>query len=157
MLHWKKKREVKISIDFKPALDFEKLDARILRDLNEHGKMKFANLFKLWLPQKAISVFQKLSNIDIEKQASKISGAERKKIVSLLKNLEFTVKAHRGYNEAVVTAGGVCTDEVNPKTMESKLVQGLYFAGEVLNLDANTGGYNLQIAFSTGWLAGGLG
>lgn len=151
------KREVKISIDFKPALDFEKLDARILRDLNEHGKMKFANLFKLWLPQKAISVFQKLSNIDIEKQASKISGAERKKIVSLLKNLEFTVKAHRGYNEAVVTAGGVCTDEVNPKTMESKLVQGLYFAGEVLNLDANTGGYNLQIAFSTGWLAGGLG
>ena len=105
---------------------------------------------------KAISVFQKLSNIDIENKPVKFRE-QNVKIVSLLKNLEFTVKAHRGYNEAVVTAGGVCTDEVNPKTMESKLVQGLYFAGEVLNLDANTGGYNLQIAFSTGWLAGGLG
>ncbi|MCK9254335.1 MAG: NAD(P)/FAD-dependent oxidoreductase [Bacteroidales bacterium] len=156
VLALEEKRKVKILIDFKPALSFEKLDLRILRDLDENGKMKLANLFKFWLPQKAIPVFYKLLNIDLEKKASQVSAEERKKIVFLLKNMEFSVKTHRGYKEAVVTAGGVCLNEINPKTMASKLVKGLYFAGEVLDLDANTGGYNLQIAFSTGWLAGGL-
>ena len=147
------KAKIKIIIDFKPALDKEKLDARILRDINEHGKMKLANLFKLWLPQKAISVFLEIVKIDTEKPAHQVSGIERKQIVEALKSFELNIIAHRGFKEAVITAGGVCLDEVNPKTMESKIIKGLYFAGEVLNLDANTGGYNLQIAFSTGWLA----
>ncbi len=147
-------KKVKIFIDFKPALSYEKLDARLLRDLSEHGKMRLANLFKLWLPQKAIPVFCELLNISIDKQASQVTGVERKKILALLKKMEFTVKTHRGFKEAVITAGGVCLDEINPKTMQSKIVKGLYFAGEIINLDANTGGYNLQIAFSTAWLAG---
>lgn len=149
-------QSVTISVDFKPALDFEKLDARLMRDFNEHGKMKVGNLFKLWLPQKAISVFIQELKIDEEKPANQMSGKERKAIVSLLKSLNFTIIGHRGFKEAVVTAGGVALNEVNPKTMESKIKQGLYFAGEVLNLDANTGGYNLQVAFSTGWLAASI-
>jgi predicted Rossmann fold flavoprotein len=116
--------------------------------------MRVGNLFKLWLPQKAIPVFIEELKIDEEKPANQISGKERKAIVDLLKSLNFTIIGHRGFKEAVVTAGGVELNEVNPKTMESKIKTGLYFAGEVLNLDANTGGYNLQIAFSTGWLAG---
>jgi predicted Rossmann fold flavoprotein len=148
------KEKVKLSIDFKPALDYEKLDTRIQRDLNEHGKMRVGNLFKLWLPQKAIPVFIEELKVDEEKPANQISGKERKAIVDLLKSLNFTIVGHRGFKEAVVTAGGVELNEVIPKTMESRIKTGLYFAGEVLNLDANTGGYNLQIAFSTGWLAG---
>jgi hypothetical protein len=151
-----RKDTVTISVDFKPALDFEKLDARLLRDFNEHGKMKVGNLFKLWLPQKAVPVFIKELKIDEEKPANQMSGKERKAIVSLLKDLKFTITGHRGFKEAVITAGGVALDEINPKTLESKLKKGLYFAGEVINLDANTGGYNLQIAFSTGWLAGSI-
>ncbi len=116
--------------------------------------MKVGNLFKLWLPQKAIPVFIQQLKIDEEKPANQMSGKERKAIVSLLKNLSFTITGHRGFKEAVITAGGVALDEINPKTLESKLKVGLFFAGEVINLDANTGGYNLQIAFSTGWLAG---
>lgn len=150
------KSSVSISVDFKPALDFEKLDARLLRDFNEHGKMKVGNLFKLWLPQKAIPVFLRELGMDEEKPANQVSGKERKAIVNKLKNLSFTITGHRGFKEAVITAGGVALDEINPKTLESKLKTGLYFAGEVINLDANTGGYNLQIAFSTGWLASEL-
>lgn len=156
VLALERKELVSISIDFKPALDFEKLDARLMRDFNEHGKMKVGNLFKLWLPQKAIPVFIETLKIDEEKFANQISGKERKAIVSLLKGFNFTVIGHRGFKEAVITAGGVSLSEVNPKTLESKLKQGLYFAGEGLNLDANTGGYNLQIAFSTGWLAANI-
>ncbi|HOZ31156.1 MAG TPA: NAD(P)/FAD-dependent oxidoreductase [Bacteroidales bacterium] len=144
---------VNISIDFKPALDHITLDKRLLRDLNEHGKKKLENVFKLLLPQKAIDIFLKILKIDVEKPANQISGKERKAIVDLLKDFNCTVTGHRGFNEAVITAGGVSLEEVNPKTLESRLKKGLYFAGEVLNLDANTGGYNLQIAFSTGWLA----
>jgi predicted Rossmann fold flavoprotein len=150
------KAQVTVSVDFKPALDFEKLDNRLLRDFNEHGKMKVGNLFKLWLPQKAIPVFLKELEMDEEKPANQVSGKERKAIVNKLKNLSFTITGHRGFKEAVITAGGVALDEINPKTLESKLKAGLYFAGEVINLDANTGGYNLQIAFSTGWLAANL-
>lgn len=153
VLALEEKAQVSISVDFKPALDFEKLDNRLLRDFNEHGKMRVGNLFKLWLPQKAIPVFISELNIDEEKPAHQVSGKERKAIVNKLKNLSFTITGHRGFKEAVVTAGGVSLKEINPKTLESKLKKGLYFAGEVINLDANTGGYNLQIAFSTGWLA----
>jgi len=147
------KSRVEISIDFKPALDVEKLDKRLLRDLNEHGKRKLENVFRLLLPQKAITVFLDALKIEAEKPANQISAKERKAIANLLKNFKCTITGHRGFKEAVVTAGGVSLDEVNPKTLESKIKKGLYFAGEVLNLDANTGGYNLQIAFSTGWLA----
>lgn len=148
-----KKNNVKISIDLKPALDQQKLDARLLRDLNEHGKKNVDNIFKLWLPSKMIPVFIELLKIDSKKQAHQISAKERKNILLLMKNFEFEVSAYRGFKEAIITSGGINTDEVSGKTMQSKIVQNLFFAGEVLNLDANTGGYNFQIAFSTAFLA----
>jgi len=147
-------KKVKILLDLKPALDNSKLDERILRDIDANGKKKLANLYKNWLPQKAIPVFMELVEIDPEKTASQVSGKERGRILNTFKNLELNIASHRGFKEAIVTSGGVSLSEVNQRTMESKLVEGLYFAGEVLDLDADTGGYNLQIAFSTGWLAG---
>ncbi|HNQ68723.1 MAG TPA: NAD(P)/FAD-dependent oxidoreductase [Bacteroidales bacterium] len=147
------KSKVNVTIDFKPALDYNTLDKRLLRDLNENGKKKVENVFKLLLPQRAIEVFLQILHIEREKPANQISAKERKAIADLLKNFNCNIIGHRGFKEAVITAGGVSLDEVNPKTLESKILKGLYFAGEVLNLDANTGGYNLQIAFSTGWLA----
>ncbi|MDD3740806.1 MAG: NAD(P)/FAD-dependent oxidoreductase, partial [Bacteroidales bacterium] len=127
------KSKVIVSLDFKPALDIDKLDKRLMRDLNENGKKKVENIFKLLLPQKAIPVFLNSLNIDPDKPANQISGKERKQIVELLKNFSCTVTGHRGFKEAVITAGGVALDEVSPKTLESKLKKGLYFAGEVLN------------------------
>jgi len=147
-------RKVRLSIDLKPALDEKKLDARILRDLDANGKAKLKALFREWLPMQMISVFISLARLDAEKTASQLSGDERRRIVSLMKDFAFDIVGHRDFNEAIVTSGGVSVAEVNQKTMESKLVKGLFFAGEVLDVDANTGGYNLQIAFSTGWLAG---
>ncbi len=147
-------QSVSMSIDFKPALDENKLDTRILRDLDENGKTKLRLLFKQWLPSQMIPTFIKKLQIDVEKLANQVSGAERHKIVSLLKNFSFDIVGHRDFNEAIVTSGGVNVNEINQKTMESKFVKGLFFAGEVLDVDANTGGYNLQIAYSTGWLAG---
>jgi predicted Rossmann fold flavoprotein len=146
--------KVYISIDLKPALDEQKLDKRLIRDLNEHGKKKLVNIFKYWLPSTMVPVFIKLLNFDPEKECHQVSAKERKKITYLLKNLRFRISNHRSFKEAIITAGGVSTKEISPKTMESKLVKGLYFAGEIINLDAETGGYNLQIAYSTGWLAG---
>lgn len=148
-----KKNNVKISIDLKPALDQKKLDARLLRDLNEHGKKNVDNIFKLWLPSKMIPVFIELLKIDSKKQAHQISAKERKSILMLMKNFEFEVSGYRGFKEAIITSGGISTEEVSGKTMQSKIIQNLFFAGEVLNLDANTGGYNFQIAFSTAFLA----
>ncbi|MDD4150543.1 MAG: NAD(P)/FAD-dependent oxidoreductase [Bacteroidales bacterium] len=147
------KNDVKIQIDFKPALDIDKLDIRLMRDLNENGKKQMGNLFRKLLPQKAIPVFLEALMLDENKLANQISAKERKAIVELLKGMNFTITGHRGFKEAVITAGGVCLDEITPQTMQSKLKKGLYFAGEVLDIDANTGGYNLQIAYSTGWLA----
>ncbi len=147
-------RRVRLSIDLKPALDEKKLDARILRDLDANGKAKLKALFREWLPMQMIPVFVNLAKLDTEKPASQLSGEERRKIVSLMKDFAFDIVGHRDFNEAIITSGGVSVDEINQKTMESKLVKGLFFAGEVLDVDANTGGYNLQIAFSTGWLAG---
>ena len=146
--------KVEISIDLKPALDEKKLDARLLRDLNSHGKKQVYNIFKLWLPSKLIPVFLELLKIDGQKLCNQVSAKERKKILLLMKSLKFVVSGHPGFEEAIITAGGVKTTEINSKTMESKLVKSLYFAGEVIDLDGNTGGFNLQIAFSTGWLAG---
>ena len=146
--------KVHLAIDLKPALDEKKLDTRIIRDLGSNGKMKLKALFRQWLPMQMIPVFVELANLDGEKLASQVLGEDRRKIVSLMKDFSFDIVGHRDFNEAIITCGGVQVGEVNQKTMESKLVKGLYFAGEVLDVDANTGGYNLQIAFSTGWLAG---
>lgn len=149
-----KKNRVDITIDLKPALDEKKLDNRLLRDLNEHGKKRILNIFKLWLPASMVPVFIEILKLDPQKECHQISGQERKQIRHLLKNFPLKVSHHRSFKEAIITAGGISTDEIRPKTMESKLVKGLYFAGEVIDLDAETGGYNLQIAYSTGWLAG---
>jgi len=147
-------KKVEISIDLKPALDEQKLDKRLVRDLNENGKKKVENTFKLWLPSKMIPVFINETNIDPNKQGHQITAKERKKIRILMKDFRFQVSGIRSFKEAIITAGGVETNEIDSKTMESKLIKNLFFTGEVLNLDANTGGYNLQIAWSTGWVAG---
>ena len=149
-----KKNQVEVTIDLKPALDDQKLDNRLIRDLNEHGKKKLGNIFQFWLPASMVPVFIELLEIDPEKECHQVSAKERKQILHLLKNFRFKISHHRSFKEAIITAGGVATDEISPKTMESKLVKGLFFAGEMIDLDAETGGYNLQIAYSTGWLAG---
>ncbi|HEC43505.1 MAG TPA: NAD(P)/FAD-dependent oxidoreductase [Bacteroides sp.] len=145
---------VEISIDLKPALDEQKLDNRLLRDLNEHGKKRVINVFRYWLPASMVPVFIDLLGLDPDKECHQVSAKERKQIRHLLKNLSFKVTNHRSFKEAIISAGGVTTKEISSKTMESKLVSGLYFAGEMIDLDGETGGYNLQIAYSTGWLAG---
>lgn len=151
-LHARKK--VQLSIDLKPALDEAKLDARLLRDLDANGKKQFQTLLKGLLPQKLIPVCVALTGIPSDKVCHQITADDRKRLRSWLKDFRLDITGHRSFGQAIVTAGGVDTREVNPRTMESKRISGLYFAGEVLDLDADTGGYNLQAAFSTGWLAG---
>ena len=146
--------QVEISIDLKPALDDQKLDVRLQRDLNEHGKKQLENIFKLWLPSKLIPVFLEKTGIDGNKECHQVSAKERKNILLLMKDFRLKVSGYRSFKEAIITAGGVNTNDINPSTMESKKIKGLYFAGEILDLDAETGGFNLQIAFSTGWVAG---
>ncbi len=145
--------KIDISIDLKPALDSTKLDNRLLRDLNEYGKKQIENIFKLWLPAKLIPVFIKKCGIDPNKEGHQITSQERNAIKSLMKDFKIEVTGYRPFKEAIITAGGISTKEIDPKTMESRLVKNLYFAGEVIDVDADTGGYNLQIAYSTGWLA----
>lgn len=147
-------KKVIFSIDLKPALDEKKLDARILRDINENGKMQFSSLAKLWLPYKLIPVFTDIIKIPHNKIVNQVNTEERKRIRLWLKDFRFEVTGHRSFDEAIITGGGVDINEIDPLTMESKLIKNLYFSGEVLDLDADTGGYNLQIAFSTGWVAG---
>lgn len=149
-----KKNKVEITIDLKPALDENKLDHRLLRDLNEHGKKKINNIFRNWLPASMVPVFIETLGLDPEKECHQVSAKERKQIKVLMKNFRFKITNNRSFKEAIITAGGISLNEISPKTMESKLVKGLYFAGEMIDLDAETGGYNLQIAYSTGWLAG---
>ncbi len=149
-----KKNKVEITVDLKPALDEQKLDRRLLRDLNEHGKKKISNIFRYWLPSSMIPVFIEILELDTEKEGHQVSSKERKQIRYLLKNMHFRITGSRSFKEAIITAGGVSTKEISSRTMESKLVAGLYFAGEMIDLDAETGGYNLQIAYSTGWTAG---
>lgn len=141
-------------IDLKPALDEKTLDSRIQRDFSENSNRDFANSLGKLLPSKLIPVIVKLSGIDGNKKVNQISRKERMTLMRLLKCLTVTVKDFRPIDEAIVTGGGVCVSEINPKTMESKLIKGLYFAGEVIDVDAYTGGFNLQIAFSTGYAAG---
>ncbi len=147
-------KDVKLVIDLKPALDFDVLDARIQRDFEKYTRKQYKNCLDDLLPQKLIPVITELSGIPPEKPVNQITKEERHKLVKLFKGLELTITGARPLNEAIVTAGGVCTDEINPSTMESKLVKGLFLAGEVVDVDGYTGGFNLTIAFSTGRLAG---
>lgn len=145
---------VKLIIDLKPALAEEKLDERIQRDFLKFSRKQFKNSLDELLPQKLIPVIVRLSKIDSAKTVNQITKEERRFLVKLLKNLTLTINGARPIEEAIVTSGGVSVDEINPSTMESKLIKGLFFAGEVIDLDAYTGGFNLTIAFSTGYLAG---
>ena len=145
---------MQLSIDLKPALSNEQLDARILRDFEEFKNKQFKNSLDQLLPQKLIGIIINLCGISPEKQVNAITKEERATLVNTLKNLTFTIARFGGFNEAVITKGGIDVKEIDPTTMESKLAKGVYFAGEVLDLDALTGGYNLQIAWSTGAAAG---
>lgn len=144
----------KIILDLKPALTEEVLDKRIQKDFKKYTNKKFENSLDDLLPKKLIPFIVNLSGIDSETVVHQISREQRKSLVSLLKGIEFNVKRYKSIDEAIVTSGGVKTNEINSSTMESKLVKGLYFAGEVIDVDAYTGGFNLQIAFSTGYVAG---
>ena len=146
--------ELKLYIDLKPALTPEKLDDRIQRDFIKFSNKQVKNALNELLPQKLIPVVIMLSEIDPEKLVHQVTKGERIKLLQILKRLEITIEGFRPIEEAIVTAGGVKTDEINPSTMESKLVKGLFFAGEIIDVDGYTGGYNLQIAFSTGFVAG---
>lgn len=149
-----KKRPLTMDIDLKPALSKEQLDARILRDFEEMKNRRFKNSLSKLFPARLIPVMVSRSGIDPEKQVNEVTAEERGRLVELTKAFRVTLTGLRGYNEAIVTQGGVSVKEVNPSTMESRLMPGLYFAGEVLDLDGVTGGFNLQIAWSTGMLAG---
>lgn len=148
------KEQLPIYIDLKPALSMDELDKRILRDFEEVMNKQFKNSLGKLLPTKMIPIVIELSGIDPDKKVNEISKEERKSLVMLLKHMPLTVTGLRGWNEAIITKGGVSVKDINPSTMESKVVNHLYFCGEVLDLDAMTGGYNLQIAWSTGYLAG---
>ena len=147
-------QSVVLSIDLKPALDEHTLDARLLRDLDVHGKQQFRTLLKGLLPGKLIPVCIDSTSIPPDKAGHQITAQERKRLRTWLKDFRLEVSGYRPFTEAIITAGGVDVREVDPRTMASRLVEGLYFAGEVLDVDADTGGYNLQAAFSTGWVAG---
>jgi len=144
----------KIVIDLKPALSEQQLDARVLRDFSENNNRNFINALNFLLPKKLVPVIVSLSGIPMDTKVNSVTREQRAKLVYLLKHFTVTVTDFRPIEEAVVTSGGVKISEIDPKTMQSKLIDGLYFAGEVIDVDAYTGGFNLQIAFSTGHLAG---
>nr|WP_297767618.1 NAD(P)/FAD-dependent oxidoreductase [uncultured Butyrivibrio sp.] len=152
--HYEKDKSAKIFLDLKPALSEEQLDKRVLRDFEEGLNKSFKNILGGLFPSKLIPVMIKLSGIDPEKKVNAITKEERTAFVKLIKNLPLTVTGTRSFNEAIITRGGVSVKEINPSTMESKLVKGLFFAGEVIDVDTETGGFNLQVAWSTGHLAG---
>lgn len=145
---------IRMSIDLKPALTEEQLDDRILRDFKDFKNKQFKHSLDKLLPQKMIPLIIELSKIDENKRVNEITKEERKNLVQLLKNFTITIKDFRPVEEAIITCGGINTKEINPKTMESKIIKGLYFAGEIIDVDAYTGGFNLQIAYSTGYTAG---
>ncbi|MDE7440479.1 MAG: aminoacetone oxidase family FAD-binding enzyme, partial [Clostridia bacterium] len=147
-------KAVRLSLDFKPALSDEQLDARILRDFDKFKNKDISNCLKELLPNAIIPIILERCSIIPTKKINCITRNERQSLLTTIKNFDMIVSSLRGFDEAIVTAGGVDVSEVNPKTMESKIVKGMYFCGEVLDIDALTGGFNLQIAFSTGFAAG---
>jgi predicted Rossmann fold flavoprotein len=147
-------KDVKLVIDMKPALDDDTLDTRLQRDFEKFSRKQFKNSLDELLPQKMIPVVIELSGIPEEKPVNQITKEERHRLIDLFKRFTLEITGSRPITEAIVTAGGVRTNEINPSTMESKLVNGLFFAGEVIDVDGYTGGFNLTIAFSTGYLAG---
>lgn len=149
-----KNRKIVLKIDFKPALSEEKLDERILRDFLEFKNKQFKNSLDKLLPQKLIPIIIEKSGINPDKKVNEINKKERKELIKILKNFEIEISGFRPIEEAIVTSGGISIKEINPKTMESKLIPNLYFAGEIIDVDAYTGGFNLQIAYSTGYTAG---
>ena len=149
----RRERRVELAVDLKPALDETKLDNRLLRDLKEHATKRMDGILRKWLPAALVPVLLEQSGVAAGKPGHQLSSAERRRILLLMKHLRLTITGCRPFKEAIVTAGGVVTSEIDPHTMESKLIGNLHFAGELVDLDADTGGYNLQIAFSTGWIA----
>ena len=149
-----KKDKIQLVIDLKPALSEEKLNNRILKDFEKFKNKQFKNSLDDLIPKKMIETIIKLSGIDLNKQVNEINKMERLDLVKLLKNFKLTIKGFRDINEAIITAGGIDIKEINSSTMESKIIKGLYFAGEIIDVDAYTGGFNLQIAYSTGYTAG---
>lgn len=149
-----KEKKIILKIDFKPALKEEKLDERILRDFNEFKNKQFKNALDKLLPQKLIPVIIEKSAINPNKKVNEITKKERANLLKQLKDFEIEVKGFRSIEEAIITSGGISIKEINPKTMESKIIKGLFFAGEIIDVDSYTGGFNLQIAYSTGYVAG---
>lgn len=149
-----KQGKIYLSIDLKPALDEEKLDARLLRDFEKNKNKEFRNSLDELLPQKMIEPFINILGINPHKKVNEITKQERQSIIKLLKSFNVQIKGFGPIEDAIITSGGVSINEINPKTMESKLISGLYFAGEIIDVDAYTGGFNLQIAYSTGYAAG---
>ena len=147
-------KQAKLYIDLKPALTQEQLDKRILREFDANRNKQFKNAIAALFPAKMLNIMPSLAQIDPERKVNEITKEERERFLHTIKHLELTITGVRDYNEAIITKGGVKVSEINPSTMESRNIKGLYFAGEVLDLDALTGGYNLQIAWSTGHLAG---
>lgn len=146
--------ELTLSIDLKPALDEKTLDARLLSDFKERANKDFSNSLGALLPSKMIEPFVKVTGIDAHKKMNSVTKEERRKILNTLKDFRISLSGLRPIEEAIITSGGIEVKEINPKTMESKIIPGLYFAGEIIDVDAYTGGFNLQIAYSTGYIAG---
>lgn len=149
-----KKKELRLSIDLKPALDLQTLDERVLRDFEENKNRIFGNSLDKLLPKSLIPVVIEHSEIPYDKKVNEITKDERKKLINTIKNFDLTLTGLRGFNEAIITHGGINVKEIDPGTMESKIIKNLFFAGEIIDVDAVTGGFNLQIAWSTGYLAG---
>ncbi len=147
-------QDVRLSIDLKPAVSHSQLKNRIARVMHQHGKKQLVNILKEFLPLKMIPVFLEKTELDPDKPGNMITAEEQKTLRLWCKELHMEISGYRSFKEAVITSGGVKLSQVNPRTMESRIIKGLYFAGEVLDIDADTGGYNLQAAFSTGWVAG---
>ena len=147
-------KDIDMYIDLKPAMDRDMLDARLLKDFKKYANKDFKNSLGDLLPIKMIDVVVERSGIDPYKKVNSVTREERQRLIDVLKEFRLTFVGLRGYDEAIITRGGVSVKEVNPSTMESKLVGGVYFAGELLDIDALTGGFNLQVAWSTGYLAG---
>jgi predicted Rossmann fold flavoprotein len=144
-----------LSIDFKPALSREQVEARLIREFQIHHRRQIVNILPHLLPKRLVSIFMQRAAIPASLKGSEVQSGERKRLVSLLKDWRLTIQGPRPLEEAIVTAGGISVKEIHPSTMESKIVKGVHFCGEVIDVDGKTGGYNLQSAFSTGWVAGG--